>query len=347
MKRFALYATGLLALPAAAIVLASRLSPWPGALLVKHLFARGDARTSMRLEKHVPAGICARCGLRYGPGHSEVLDLYRRTDAPAGQPTVVWVHGGGWVGGQRQSVANYLKVLAGNGCTTVALGYATASRSASYPTPVRQVNAALEYLRLHANALGIDAHRMILAGSSAGAQISAQVGLLATDVVYARQLGIAPSVASTQLRGLMLLSGAFDIHGVGENWFVNSLLWAYTGKRRFRSDAQLQLMAITPHVSRRFPPSFIASGNGDPLQSQARALAARLRLLGVVHHSQFYPADLQPALPHEYQFDLDRAQGRQILQDMLAFITRHAGSPTAAASATPASGPAAASTAQP
>lgn len=335
VKRIALYASGLLVVPAAAVVLASRLSPWPGALLVRYLFARGDARTSAQLARHVPSGITARCGLRYGPGHNEQLDLYRRADAPAGQPTVVWVHGGGWVGGQRQAVANYLQVLAGHGCTTVALGYATASRAASYPTPVRQVNAALEYLRLHAAGLGIDPERMILAGSSAGAQISAQVGLLATDPVYARELGIPPTVASTRLRGLMLLSGAFDIQGVGDNWFVNSLLWAYTGKRHFRTDARLQLMAITPHVGRRFPPSFIASGNGDPLQSQARALAARLRLLGVEHQSQFHRADVQPPLPHEYQFDLDRPQGRQTLELMLGFIARHAGNPAASATTTP------------
>ena len=120
----------------------------------------------------------------------------------------------------------------------------------------------------------------------------------------------------------MLLSGAFDLAGVGRNWFVDSLLWAYTGKRDFRTDAQLQLMAITPNVSARFPPCYLTSGNADPLLPQALALDQRLRTLGVEVDSLFFAADHRPPLLHEYQFNLDSAEGQLSQQRLLAFLAR-------------------------
>ncbi len=37
----------------------------------------------------------------------------------------------------------------------------------------------------------------------------------------------------------------------------------------------------------------------------------------------FYPRDHQPGLPHEYQFDLDNADGQNALTQMLRFLEQH------------------------
>src|SRR3546814_19497010 len=79
-------------------------------------------------------------------------------------------------------------------------------------------------------------------------------------------------------------------------------------------------MSITPHVTSAFPRSFISSGNGDPLEPQAVALAEKLRMLDVDVTTLFFPADLSPALPHEYQFDLDTPQGQEALDEIIAFL---------------------------
>jgi acetyl esterase len=120
----------------------------------------------------------------------------------------------------------------------------------------------------------------------------------------------------------VLLSGAFDIAGVGDNWLVNSLLWAYTGKRDFRRDAWLQLMAIPPNLSTRFPPSFITSGNADPLLPQALALVQRMQALGMDIDTLFFADDHPSRLLHEYQFNLDSAEGQLSQQRLLGFLQR-------------------------
>lgn len=322
MKRSLGYAaaTGLLAL--AGIRLALRLSPWPGALLIKQLFNRGDVQTSALLDKHVPDGVLERPGLAYGRHPDEQLDLYLPAHAQRPLPLLAWVHGGGWVAGSRQAVANWLRIVAAQGYACAAIGYSTASVQARYPTPLRQVQQALDWLDGQAAALGLDADRVVLGGSSAGAQISAQVALMGSSASYARRIGLPVAPLATRLRGTVLLSGAFDIAGVGDNWLVNSLLWAYTGKRDFRRDAWLHLMAIPPNLSGRYPPSFITSGNADPLLPQALALARRMQALGMDTDTLFFADDHPRRLLHEYQFNLDTAEGQLSQQRLYAFLQR-------------------------
>lgn len=322
MKRRTLYGLGLGLGALLGIPAALRLSPWPGALLIKQLFNHGDAQTLARLQPHLPADGQQRLDLAYGDHPDERLDIYLPASAAQPLPTLIWVHGGGWVAGSRQAVSHWLRIVASAGYATVAVGYSTSRSDARYPTPLRQVNQALGWLHEHADSLGLDAGRVVLGGSSAGAQISAQLALLGNSAGYARRVGIAPHPLLQQLRGLALLSGAFDLAGVGRNWFVDSLLWAYTGKRDFRSDARLQLMAITPNVNARFPPCYLTSGNADPLLPQALALEQRLRTLGVDVDSLFFAADHQPPLLHEYQFNLDSAEGQLSQQRLLAFLAR-------------------------
>jgi acetyl esterase len=326
MKRFLYWSLASIAVLVVCVGLAFWLSPWPGVMLIRYAFGIGDATSEARLVKHVPPDLVIQADLAYGEGPDETLDINLPPGATGPLPAIVWVHGGGWVSGSKQSVANYLKVLAGHGYATVNLGYSIAPDSL-YPTPVRQVNAALDYITRNGTELGIDPQRIILGGDSAGAQIAAQVANLITAPDYAAQVGITPGLAPEQLRAVLLVSGAFDAAGlegasVGLNWFTDTVLWAYTGQRDL-DDPQFALASVTPHVTADFPPAFITSGNGDVLSPQAVALAERLTELEVPVTTLFFPDDYAPALPHEYQFNLDTPEGRQSLEQMMVFVDKH------------------------
>ncbi len=214
-------------------------------------------------------------------------------------------------------------MLAGQGYTTIAVEYSTGYGSA-YPKPVEQVNAALGYVTAHAAELGVDPSLIVLAGDSAGSQIAAQLSIITTDPGYAAQIGIAPTLKPSQLAGVILASGAYSLEGLDLNgsmgWFMRTVLWAYSGVRDFMDDPRFRLLSVTQYVTAAFPPAFITSGNGDPLAPQAVAFAAALQKLGVRSESLFFPDDYSPALPHEYQFDLDDSAGAEALQRMLTFL---------------------------
>jgi acetyl esterase len=321
MKRILLWFLAIIVMLAVAVFLAFRFSPWPSVAIIQKAFSRGDQASEAALEKHVPDNIVTRRDLAYGEGSDEKFDVNYREGTDRPLPTVVWVHGGGWVAGSKDGIANYLKVLAGHGYTTVAVEYSHGF-GVTYPEPVEQVNAALGYLVRNPAELHIDPDAIVLAGDSAGAQIAAQLAIIITDPSYAGQMGISPSLE--RLAAVLLLSGAYDIEQVdleGDfGWFVRTVLWAYSGTRDFMNDERFRLVSVTNYVTRAFPPAFISSGNGDPLAPQAVALVQKLDELGVKVDSLFFPSGYSPSLPHEYQFNLDIPAGQEALERMLAFI---------------------------
>ena len=64
----------------------------------------------------------------YGDGPGERLDVYRPQGAGP-LPTVVWIHGGGWIGGSKEELANWCRLIAGHGFAVVAVGYSLRPRT--------------------------------------------------------------------------------------------------------------------------------------------------------------------------------------------------------------------------
>ncbi len=109
-------------------------------------------------------------------GRDAYLDVFFPSEIESLEtlPTIVWVHGGGWVSGSKDQIANYLRILAGKGFTVVGVGYSIAPGK-TYPPPIRQVNAALTYLTRNAEQLHVDPKSLVLAGDSGGAHIASQL----------------------------------------------------------------------------------------------------------------------------------------------------------------------------
>lgn len=315
------------------VVVSFVVSPWPGALLIRFFFDRGAVQVAEAQQKHVPPGVVEHLGEVYDAGSSSGLfDLYlpppaTRTTGGDSLPLIVWVHGGGAVSGNRTHIGNYARVLAGQGFAVASVDYAIAPE-AKYPTPVRQINAALAHLASHASTWGFAPDRFVLAGDSAGAHIAAQVGNLTVAPAYAQRLGIAPALKSEQLRALILFCGPYimrssDTGGLG-GVFMHTVLWAYSGKRDFESDANFATANVIDHLTAEFPPALVSAGNADPLLPHSLAMAARLQALGTPVKPLFFAVDHQPPLPHEYQFNLDSEAGQLALRELVAFVRQHA-----------------------
>ncbi len=308
---------------------AFKLSPWPGVLMIRHLFDGEAEKANVALARHVPAGVSEKLNLRYDPNDGDaLLDIFYPPGhgSSAVPPTVVWIHGGAWVSGSKDLISNYLRILAGNGLVVVGVDY-TIAPSATYPTPVRQANAALGFLTREAAALGIDATRIFLAGDSAGSQLSAQLATVISVPDYAKAVGIAPAIERQVLRGVILHCGAYDATTVnfegGFGGFLKTVLWAYFGSKDFLNDPRLSQFSVINHVTSAFPPAFISAGNADPLGPQSTAFAAKAEASGVIVDRLFFAADYQPPLGHEYQFTLDTDAGKEALARAVAFIQKY------------------------
>ncbi len=314
---------------AGAVWVTFQVSPWPSALLIRRQFTQNDARVSQALQKYVPPGVVQVQNQHYRANDPDAyLDVFypERTITP--QPTIVWMHGGAWVAGNKDGVDNYMQILAAQGFTVVSVNYTLAPEK-QYPTPILQLNDALGYLQQHAAQLHIDDTRLALGGDSAGSQIVAQMANSITSPAYANEIGVQPKLSASKLKALLLNCGAYDLalpdyHGPFGD-FLHTVLWAYSGTPDFLQDNQLKTASVANYLTPQFPPAFITAGNADPLLTQSTELAGRLQQLHVSTSTLFFPADHQPRLGHEYQFDLDNADGRQALTQMLDFLHNHVG----------------------
>jgi acetyl esterase/lipase len=309
-----------------------KISPRLMAWVIRQQFARNGAQIAASLRAAAPSGVTAVKDERYDDGEDALLDVYTPATATApgtSLPTVVWIHGGGFVGGSKGELDGYFRMLAAAGFTVVGVDYSLAP-AARYPTPVRQVMAALRHIQTEADRLHVDPTRLIVAGDSAGAHIAAQVAALVTNPSYGEQVGVAPTISADQLVGAVLCCGVYDLRLVTPNSplasFVLTFGWSYSGVRAYSDDEYFASTTAVPrHVTAAFPPTFVTVGNADPLLAQSRVLVAALEAVGVDVDTLLYADDHHPPLGHEYQFDLTLEDGRTALHRLIAFLRRTTG----------------------
>jgi acetyl esterase len=324
--KIAAWVLGAHALVAVVAFAAFQLSPWPSVWLIRYAFDLGGAATAKSLLKHAPANVSSILNERYDDSDNALLDVYfpsQVANTSAVLRTVVWIHGGGFVAGDKDEIAGYLKVLASRGFTVVGMNYALAPDH-RYPKPVVQVDAALMYLKRHAQRLHIEPH-FVLAGDSAGAHIATQFANAVSSPHYARAVGVTPALSRANLIGVVLYCGPYDFKSVrpsgARGVLMRGMPWAYTGVKEFVHDARFDALSVPAFVTSEFPPAFISVGNADSLAPQSRALADALVLRGVRVDTLFFSHDHQPPLPHEYQFNLDSDAGKLALERSIAFLS--------------------------
>jgi acetyl esterase len=110
----------------------------------------------------------------------ETLQLGMKIFYPPGykkgvhHPTMVFFFGGGWTGGSMAQFEPHAKHFANKSMITVLVDYRVKSRQNTTPfESVKDAKSAIRYLRQHAEALGVDANRIVVSGGSAGGHLAA------------------------------------------------------------------------------------------------------------------------------------------------------------------------------
>ncbi|MER7445885.1 alpha/beta hydrolase [Microbacterium sp. NPDC097977] len=200
---------------------------------------------------------------------------FRSTAAAGPQPTMLWLHGGGWTEGTIDEVLNE-RICADralrSGVQLISLDYRLAPEH-PFPAPVLDAVAALADLRAHAEEWGIDPHRLGIGGNSAGATIAASAALRERD--EGRPLRHqALEVPPTALRPLgesmgryRRASGMEDAEGIVEIYRAGAPL------------AEASPLDAADH--RHLAPALILAAEHDPLRDGAIAYTRTLQAAGV------------------------------------------------------------------
>lgn len=126
-----------------------------------------------------PPGVVEVHGVAYDAG--QTLDIVRPAEAPSTARVLVYVHGGGWKGGDPQRQARDLyHALALDGWVVLAIRYPFAP-AVSVEQQIATVQSAVRWARTGLAEHGTTASAVALAGGSAGGHLAAMAALTASD----------------------------------------------------------------------------------------------------------------------------------------------------------------------
>lgn len=129
------------------------------------------------------------------------IDLYLPPEAGEGAlvPLVIFIHGGGFMAGNRRDmqVSVYFGLI-NRGYALASVGYRV-SGEAQFPDPVKDCKAAVRYLKAHAVEYGIDPARFAVVGNSAGAYMALMVAT-SPNIAMLEDLSTGDSSYGTDVR---------------------------------------------------------------------------------------------------------------------------------------------------
>ena len=214
-----------------------------------------------------------------GPGYRLRLDVYRHRDRPTRCPTLLQVHGGGWVLGSKNEQGLPLMLhLASQGWVCVSADYRLSPR-ATFPDPLVDLKQALRWIRQEGPAYGVDPDFVVVTGGSAGGHLAALVALTANEPAY--QPGFED--VDTSVRACVAFYGVYDFtdrHGIWPHGGLAKLLRKRVMKEALE-EAREKYEQASPmsRVGTHAPPFFVIHGDRDTMVpvEEARRFSALLR----------------------------------------------------------------------
>ena len=174
---------------------------------------------------------------------------------PAGSgpfPTAIIVHGGYWMEGNKTTYIRPLKpLLSGAGFAWFSIDYRLAPQH-RYPAAIEDVEAAVRWVRAHAEQYRVDLSRVVLIGEGAGGYLVAMASLEKQTAA-----GVAAVVDFEGPSDLTVFSGSLTgpPRGIGEFFGITDL-----------SDASLKILQdASPNnlVHKGMPPFLFVHGTAD------------------------------------------------------------------------------------
>ena len=256
------------------------------------------------------------------------FDLYLPKDADKAQPLplVVWIHGGGFIAGEKEGTENVMTCLAAAGLAAVSLPY-PGSPEQRYPAAIKATDAFFAFRPKLCERCPVDRDRIVLGGDSAGAQLAAQFAAKETNAELSEGMRL-PRRLLCPLKGVALISGPFDLPALrryakthDKKFLFLVDLWgkAYFGKLFWHKSRAAKETVIATHGTKDLQPAFLPDGNEGSFEATNRALGEALRRKNIPVRELYFERE-SGAVPHDYLFCLAEASAKKGLSALLSFL---------------------------
>ena len=126
----------------------------------------------------LPDNVEMEAGIAYAQFPETRIDIFKPKGAATGKrPGVIVIHGGGWVGGNKEAmVERFVLPYVARGFVAANVEYRLA-KAAKAPAAVEDVLRAAQWFVANAAKYGVDKKRIVVTGGSAGGHLALMVGM--------------------------------------------------------------------------------------------------------------------------------------------------------------------------
>ncbi|QDP97863.1 alpha/beta hydrolase [Microlunatus elymi] len=214
-----------------------------------------------------------------------VGDVQVRIVKPVGStgslPTVLYLHGGGWVLGNSGTHDRLVRELAMGVDAAVVFVEYDRSPEARYPVAIEQAYATAQWIRQHGAEHGLDADHLAIAGDSVGGNMTAAVTILAKqrgDVAFCHQSLYYPVTDAKQdTESYLEFAHGPYLRAASMRWFWD----AYLPDLSARDQITVSPLRATLADLAGLPDAFVIVDESDVLRDEGEAYARRLLDAGV------------------------------------------------------------------
>jgi acetyl esterase/lipase len=202
------------------------------------------------------------------------LDVWRNTAVQSPNATLMYIHGGGWIIGDKAGADTMLLPYLRLGWNVVNVEYRLGGQSLA-PAAVQDVRCALRWMVRNAKTYNIDPARIIVSGHSAGGHLALMVGMLppGTDMDSA-----CPGDEPLSVAAVVDWYGITDVNDLLSGPHLQTYAGAWIGPQPLKDQLARSVSPLT-YVRKGLPPIIMIHGDQDPTVSYSQSVALNAALL--------------------------------------------------------------------
>jgi acetyl esterase/lipase len=267
-------------------------------ILVPAIEAQGAEASAFGAQAQVGYRVVPNITYLTANNYDLKLDMYQARGQTAPQATVLYIHGGGWTGGTKETNVLNLLPYFEMGWNVVNVEYRLARVSLA-PAAVEDCLCALRWVMHNAKEYNVDTSRIVVTGNSAGGHLALTTGMIPSSAGLDRQ---CPGPEDLKVAAIVNWYGITDVADLldGPNRRVYAVTWL--GSMENRTDIAARVSPLT-YVRPGLPPVLSIQGDADPTVPYTHSvrLHAALEKAGVPNKLITVPAGLHGNFkPEEY-----------------------------------------------
>lgn len=219
------------------------------------------------------------------PLGGDLGDVLVRITRPKGEtgtlPLFVFVHGGGWVMGDKNTHDRLLRQLTDGAKVAVASVIYTPSPEAQYPKPLDQIYAAMQMLIKDADKYKLSTDKIAIGGDSVGGNMATAVAMMSKDK-NGPKIGL--QVLLYPVTNASFDDGSYNQFADGPWLTKKAMIWfwdAYAPDKAKRSEKLASPLQASLQDLSGLPEAFIITDQNDVLRDEGEAYAQKLIDAGV------------------------------------------------------------------